>query len=49
MVIGACNEKKVISPKLHELTDPLNKQYSLVDGNATNTTLERVNEWRRVV
>jgi glycosyltransferase involved in cell wall biosynthesis len=49
VVIGAYNEENVISPKLCELIDSVDKQcLVLVDGNAVDKTLGLVNDWGRV-
>lgn len=49
VVIAAYNEENVISPKLCELIDSLDKQcLVLVDGNAVDKTLGLVNDWGRV-
>ena len=50
MVIVAHNEENGISPKLYQVIDSLDKQYSTaVDGIGIDTTLEVVKDWRRVV
>jgi len=50
VVIVAHNEENGISPKLYQVIDSLDKQYStVVDGIGTDTTLEVVKDWRRVV